>query len=233
MGETGDSANPAVFGNAFPRRRDSWVFRLGVGLIAISVGLFGWVGWEMLGTNYVSAQRHVAIVGDITREWGNGGDKVDAAGTEVASLVRIPRFGRKYAVPVLEGTTPRVLAAGFGHFKSAAGPGEAGNFALAAHRVTHGEPLRRMPELRPGDEIVIETAAATYTYVLDTAGDALSVDFSQSWVLDPVPVNPDGGVQPPTGAGEHLITIATCAELFHTDNRLVAFGHLRKVEPRS
>jgi sortase A len=232
MSEAGDSADPGAADQTLPRRRDSWAFRLGVGFIALSVGLFGWVGWELVGTNYVSAKKHETIVGDITREWAEGGRVVEAAGTEVASLVRIPRFGRKYAVPVLEGTTPRVLAAGFGHFKSSAGPGEAGNFALAAHRVTHGEPLRRMPELRPGDEIVIETGAATYTYVLDTAGDALSVDFSESWVLDPLPVNPNGGVQPPGGAGEHLITIATCAELFHTDNRLVAFGHLEKVEPR-
>jgi sortase A len=232
VGEHGDITSPSGGGRTLPRRRDSWVFRLGVGLIAISVGLFGWVGWEMFGTNYVSAQKHQAIVGDITREWAQGGQTVEAAGTQVASLVRIPRFGRKYAVPVLEGTTPRVLASGFGHFKSSAGPGDAGNFALAAHRVTHGEPLRRMPQLRPGDEIVIETAVARYTYVLDTAGDALSVDFTQSWVLDPLPVNPNGGVQPPAGAGEHLITIATCAELFHTDSRLVAFGHLEKVEPR-
>lgn len=232
MGQQDDGADPGAAGKAPPRRRDSWLFRLGVGLVAISVGLFAWVGWELFGTNYVSAQKHEAIVGDITREWAGGSRKVEAAGTEVASLVRIPRFGRKYAVPVLEGTTTGVLASGFGHFRDSAGPGEAGNFALAAHRVTHGEPLRRMPELRPGDTIVVETAAATYTYVLDTAGDALSVDFSQSWVLDPIPVNPNGGVQPPAGAGEQLITITTCAELFHTDNRLVAFGHLQTVEPR-
>lgn len=232
MGGQTDSADPGAVRQAIPRRHNPWLFRLGVSFVAVSVGLFGWVGWELFGTNYVSAKKHEAILSDITREWADGGTTVEAAGSEVASVVRIPRFGRTYAVPILEGTSPRVLAAGFGHFKSSAGPGEAGNFAVAAHRVTHGEPLRRMPELRPGDEIVVETSAARYIYVLDTAGDALSVDFSQSWVLAPVPVNPTGGVQPPAGVGEHLITIATCAELFHTDNRLVAFGHLQRVEPR-
>lgn len=232
MGEQADSAEPGAPGQALPRHRTTWLVRLGVGLVAVSVGLFGWVGWEVFGTNYVSAQKHEAIVGEITREWATGGTSVQAAGSEVVSVVRIPRFGEEYAVPILEGTNPRVLAAGFGHFRSSADPGGTGNFALAAHRVTHGEPLRRMPELRPGDEIVIETGATTYTYVLDTAGDALSVDFSQSWVLDPSPVNPAGGVQPPVGAGAQLITIATCAELFHTDDRLVAFGHLQKIEPR-
>lgn len=232
MGEQPDSGDPGAPAQALPRRRTPWLFRLGVSLVAVSIGLFGWVGWEFFGTNYVSAHKHEAIVGAVTREWAAGGTSVEAEGSKVMSVVRIPRFGRGYAVPMLEGTTPRLLAAGFGHFESSAAPGGTGNFALAAHRVTHGEPLRGMPELRPGDEIVIETGAATYTYVLDTAGDALSVDFSESWVLEPFPVNPSGGVQPPAGVGQRLITIATCAELFHTDNRLVAFGHLEKVEPR-
>lgn len=233
MGDQPDNADPRTPGRTGGRRGNPWLFRLGVIFVAASVGLFGWVGWELVGTNYVSAKKHQAILSDITEEWAQGGTSVQAAGAEVSSVVRIPRFGRKYAVPILEGTSPKVLAAGFGHFPSTAGPGEVGNFALAAHRVTHGEPLRRMPELRRGDKILIETGVATYTYVLDTAGDALSVDFSQSWVLAPAPVNPAGGVQPPAGVGEQLITIATCAELFHTDNRLVAFGHLLKVEPRN
>ena len=50
-------------------------------------------------------------------------------------------------------------------------------------------------------------------------------------MLDPLPVNPDGGVGPLDGQ-DRLITLATCAELFHTDDRLVAFGHLLSVEPR-
>ena len=74
----------------------------------------------------------------------------------------------------------------------------------------------------------METADRVYTYVLDTGGDDLTVDFAEDWVLDPAPVNPDGGLQPPTGAepGQRLLTLVTCAELFHTDDRLVAFGHL-------
>ena len=78
-------------------------------------------------------------------------------------------------MPLLEGTSDEALAAGFGHFEDTARAGAKGNFALAGHRITHGEPLRDMPGLEPGDEIVVETARATYTYVLDTAGDALEV----------------------------------------------------------
>jgi sortase A len=31
---------------------------------------------------------------------------------------------------------------------------------------------------------------------------------------------------------EALITLTTCAELFHTSDRLVAFGHLVRTEPK-
>jgi sortase A len=90
-----------------------------------------------------------------------------------------------------------------------------------------------MPALEPGDEIIVETARATYTYELDTAGDALEVPFTAGWVLDDVPANPDeGGVQPAQEPGQRLITLTTCSELFHTDDRLVAFGHLVAKDPR-
>jgi sortase A len=37
-------------------------------------------------------------------------------------------------------------------------------------------------------------------------------------------------VQP--GDGRRLVTLVTCAELFHTDDRMVAFGHLVDRESR-
>ena len=101
---------------------------------------------------------------------------------------------------------------------------------VAGHRITHGEPLRDLPELEVGDEVVVETATATYTYALTTGGDDLEVPFTTSWVLDPIPVNPDpDGVQP-TG-GPALMTLTTCAELFHTDERLVTFAALVDSQP--
>jgi sortase A len=51
-------------------------------------------------------------------------------------------------------------------------------------------------------------------------------------VLDPLPHNPSGGVEPAQTAGQQLITLTTCSELFHTDNRMIAFGHLAKTVRR-
>ena len=51
--------------------------------------------------------------------------------------------------------------------------------------------------------------------------------FTSVWVVQALPGNPEaGGVQPAQEPGQRLITLTTCSELFHTDNRMVAFGHL-------
>jgi sortase A len=153
---------------------------------------------------------------------------------QVSALIRIPAFGKNYVVPVLEGTSDKVLAAGFGHFSGTADPGQVGNYALAAHRVTHGEPLRDMPQLEPGDEIIVETVYATYVYEMTTGGEDLRVTFEDTWVVAALPDNPKrNGVEPPQIAGQKLITLTTCAELFHTDDRLIAFGILKSKVDRT
>jgi sortase A len=221
------------------RRRLSWTARLGLALVLVGLSILGWLAWEFWGTNWVSHRTQARVVTQIQHDWeagkptslvpeGPGGRSVSAR-----AIVLIPRFGSDYAVPVLEGTSDSVLAAGLGHYDGSARAGGVGNYAVAGHRVTHGEPLRDMPDLRPGDEIIVETRRTVFTYRLDTGGDDLVVPFSASWVLAPLPTNPDGGVQPPDRSpGQRLITLTTCSELFHTDQRLVAFGHLVSHRPR-
>ena len=52
-------------------------------------------------------------------------------------------------------------------------------------------------------------------------------------MIDRLPKNPRGGVEPAQRAGQRLITLTTCAELFHTDNRMIAFGHLVSAEKKT
>lgn len=205
-------------------------------MIAVGVLLIGYVGWQFYGTNLLSHRRHAEVTDSLRQQWGEGSAKLQPAYVptgKASALVRIPKFGKDYVVPVLEGVSEEVLTKGYGHFAANADPGEVGNYALAAHRVTHGEPLRRMPELRPGDEVVVETVDATYTYELDTDPDQLVIPFTGLWVLDEVPKNPrPGGPQPAQRPRQRLITLTTCSELFHTDDRMIAFGHLVGTEPK-
>ena len=238
----GDSDSEGSPATGRPRRRRGVGFWVGIMLVLGGLGMLGYVAWQVYGTNIVSKQQQRAIVEDVTEQWstedsrtiqGDGG--TEPAGVpmgDAMALIRIPAFGDDYVVPVLEGIEDDALAKGYGHFPESAAPGEKGNFALAAHRITHGEPLRDMPELRPGDEVVVETRDAIYTYELDTNPNELIVTFEDIWVIDRLPTNPDGGVQPAQKPGQELITLTTCSELFHTDNRMIAFGHLVETEQK-
>jgi len=217
-----------------PHRRGR-TFWPGVALVAAGLVLLGYLGWQYLGTNLVSHRRQQQIVAQTRQAWAGhatGSATGDREGAPAAALIRIPAFGKDYVVPVHEGVSDDVLAEGFGHFVGTAQPGQVGNFAVAAHRVTHGETLRDMPTLRPGDKVLVETRTRVFTYRLDTDPNRLTVDFDGVWVLDPLPRNPAGGVQPAQRPGQRLITLTTCSELFHTDNRMVAFGHLVHSAPR-
>lgn len=222
-----------------PRRKRGVSFWLGLMLVLGGLGMLGYVAWQMYGTNIVSRQTQERLVQDLEQEWsvapgttveGKPAEPADVPLGDASALIRIPAFGDDYVVPVLEGIGDEELSSGYGHFPDSADPGERGNYALAAHRVTHGEPLRDMPELRPGDEVLVETRKAVYTYVLDTNPNDLIVTFEDIWVVDPLPTNPGGGVQPEQRPGQKLITLTTCSELFHTDNRMIAFGHLVDTE---
>jgi sortase A len=225
-----ETATHSARGDAPPSRR--WALWIGVTLVAVGLGLLAYVAWQYWGSNWVSHRKHDQIVADTEELWAEQ-DEVFMPEGEVGALIRIPEFGEDYVVPVLEGTSDEVLAAGYGHFEDTAGPGEKGNYALAAHRVTHGEPLRDMPELEPGDEVIVETRTATHTYVLTSGGDDLVVPFTEIWVIDPLPDNPDEGEPEPTQEpGQRLITLTTCSEIFHTDNRMIAFGLLKESTPK-
>lgn len=205
---------------------------VGLSLLVVGAVLLGYVCWQVFGTTWVSQRRQAQVVRELEAAWqqdarADQAHLVRVSEGEASAIVRIPRFGDDYEIPVLEGTGDEVLAAGFGHFTGSSEAGEVGNYAIAGHRVTHGEPLRRMPELAPGDEILVETPTMMFTYVLDTGGADLEVDDGEDWVLEPAPHDPRGRLDQRFQPGQRLITLVTCSELFHTDDRLVAFGHLK------
>ncbi len=51
--------------------------------------------------------------------------------------------------------------------------------------------------------------------------------------VDPLRDSDGGGVEPQQQAGQRLLTLTAGSELFHTDDRLVAFGVLVSQRPRA
>lgn len=212
---------------ASPDEKKTWRLTTltGLLLIAVGIGLLSYVGWEYLGTNIVSKHQQAELSKGLTSDWKKQGTNGNAVNDKLANghaiaLLRVPRFGAKYEVPIVKGVDEGSLAKGVGWFPDTARPGQIGNFAIAGHRVTHGEPFHEFPELRKGDRVVVETRTHIYTYVLRDNGTDRVLDFSKTWILDPVPGKPE---RRPTDA---IITMVTCSELFHTDNRSVVFGDL-------
>ena len=188
----------------------------GVALILAGLVMLGYVGWQFYGTNVVSARKQKQIVERTQQMWAAEPEVSVRARPErhrsAAALVRIPAFGSDYVLPVQQGISDGVLAEGFGHFDGTAGPGEIGNYALAGHRVTHGEPLRNMPSLRPGDTVLVETRTRRFTYRLDTDPNLLTVVVQRRLghrpaAREPGPRRPAAGsaARPAADHADHLL----------------------------
>ena len=141
------------------------------------------------------------------------------------ALMYIPRLKDSvWGTPVLEGVSLDELARGVGHYPGTALPGEVGNFAVAGHRATHGEPLRDIDRIRRGDRVIVETVNGWYVYELDS--DRI-VQPSDTWVIDPVPGEPDAT---PT---EALVTLTTCNPRWASYERWIWWGYLVDFRARS
>ena len=207
----------------------------GLGELLITAGLvlLLFVAYQLVWTN-VEAHRQTDKVADSIREdWAHG--RPSATGTTTRpraakvdfgrgfAFLHIPRLGKRWNVPVVEGVDLPDLARGVGHYPETALPGQVGNFAVAGHRATNGEPFAYLDRVRPGDVVVAETRSRWFTYVVDRTR---IVSPTSTWVLDPVPGKPD---EQPTQA---LLTLTTCNPRWASYERLIVFGHLVQERPK-
>lgn len=141
------------------------------------------------------------------------------SGTSLSAigLVYIPRLGNDvWGTPLISGTSERDLALGIGHYQGSAGPGESGNFAIAGHRATNGEPFARFEKLTAGDEVIIQTSAGYFTYTLIKNQ---KIQTNEVWVLDPSPEGLAASVP-------QLITLTTCEPRWNSTKRWAWWGEL-------
>ncbi|MFJ9341407.1 class E sortase [Streptomyces sp. NPDC101733] len=145
-----------------------------------------------------------------------------AAGRAFAEMY-VPRFGADWSKPVLEGTGTDLLKKGLGHYPGSARPGGEGNFAVAGHRRTYGDPFKDVPELRPGDAVIVRVAGTSYTYTVRAA--PLRTLPTETGVVDPVPKR-----SPFTTPGRYL-TLTTCEPEWGHSHRLIVWAELTDTRP--
>jgi sortase A len=135
------------------------------------------------------------------------------------ALLRIPALGRGWKFAVVEGATLAQLTTGPGHVTGTQLPGQIGNFAVAAHDITAGNPFLHLNSLRAGDRIYVTTQYATYTYAV--TGEQV-VRYTDVSVLAPVPGSPTA-----VATSAH-ITLITCTpvSLLFTPWRVIVTGIL-------
>lgn len=142
---------------------------------------------------------------------------------EPFAIMYIPRLGFTWNKPVLEGTATGTLKKGLGHYANTAQLGQKGNFSVAGHRRTYGDPFKDFPKLRPGDAVVLTDGTTWFTYRIDKGPyKTVPTDIE---VIDPVPRK--SGY---TREGRYL-TLTTCDPEWGHSHRLIVWAHLDSTQP--
>ncbi|MFF5014261.1 class E sortase [Streptomyces sp. NPDC001165] len=146
------------------------------------------------------------------------------------AILDIPKLD--VVAPIAEGVSnKKVLDKGMvGHYgegalKTAMPDAKTGNFGLAAHRNTHGEPFRYINRLVAGDAIVVETQDTYFVYKVTSTLPVTPP--SNTSVLNPIPRG-SGFTEP-----GRYITLTTCTPEFTSKYRLIVWGKMVEERPRS
>ncbi|MFJ1731327.1 class E sortase [Streptomyces sp. NPDC088254] len=189
------------------------------------------VTYQLWWTNVRAHAQADRAASSLQDDWANGKRNPGAFSPgQGFAILHIPRLD--VVVPIAEGiSNKKVLDKGMvGHYgedalKTAMPDAKTGNFGLAGHRNTHGEPFRYINRLQPGDAIVVETQNDYFVYKM-TSSLPVTPPSNVS-VLEPVP--PDSGF---TGPGRY-ITLTTCTPEFTSKYRLIVWGKMVEERPRS
>jgi sortase A len=214
----------------------------GTGEVMMSLGLvlLLFCVYQLVWTNVEANAAADAASDDLRQSWDASSPAVSAPAPEpdaqqpppsapppppgdAFAFIHIPRLGDGWVRPVVEGVTHEDLARGVGHYPTSPMPGVIGNFALAGHRATNGEPFRELDKLQAGDAVVIETGDSWYTYTMRRME---IVAPTQVDVLLPVPR------QPGANATQPLITLTTCHPRWASTQRMIWYGDLTATQPK-
>ncbi len=211
---------------------------LGWTLIWSGFLIFGYVGWQLYGTDLVNAGIQAEAVEDLVVELAEAPaaepeviDTAEFLGPEAEPEVEVPdavellvedspTVGESFAfmnIPKIgiedlvlyEGVDLGTLKSGPGHMPDTPLPGQAGNSVISGHRTTYGRPFFDFDLLEVGDRIEVQSATGVHVYEVRELQVVLPTDV---WVTDPRP----GG----------WLTLTTCNPKFSARERLIVWAEM-------
>ncbi|MER5940935.1 class E sortase [Streptomyces sp. NPDC001928] len=238
--ETGSESSGAPLSRMEARRQakarkpsPATVASRAIGEVFITTGVLMllFVSYQLWWTNVRAHAQADKEASSLQDDWASGkGNPGTFEPGQGFALLHIPKLD--VVVPIAEGiSNKKVLDRGMvGHYgegklKTPMPDAKTGNFGLAGHRNTHGEPFRYINRLAQGDAIVVETQDKYFVYKMASILPVTSP--SNVSVLDPVP--PGSGF---TGPGRY-ITLTTCTPEFTSKYRLIVWGKMVEERPRS
>jgi sortase A len=206
-----------------------WQRVVGEILVTCGVVVALFTAYLFWGTGLRASEAQHRFAGELRRQWAaapslaQAGDSGPLAVGRPFAIIRIPAFGPAWRFAIVQGTGTAQLAVGPGHVPGTQRPGQVGNFAVAGHRVTAGNPFWGLPRLRAGSKVFIDTIAGTYEYQVNAR--PVWVWPGDTAVLAPAPDFP--GQQPRRA----WITLITCDPAWSGTSRVIVTGVLIKRIP--
>lgn len=96
---------------------------------------------------------------------------------EVIGILQLPSLREE--LPIVKGVTEEALEKGVGYYEGTALPNQHDQIVLSGHRDTV---FKRLGELKVGDELVVEMAYGTFSYIIE---EAFIVDADDRTVIRP------------------------------------------------
>lgn len=186
---------------------------LGFVLIILGVIIIGAVCYRKIETNRKQKELQ-AVLQDVIKDDSSNDNKstnVDNIdGFIPIALIEIPSINLKQGL--IEGITEEALQYYLGHFENSVLPGEAGNFAVAGHRVSnYSDAFVNLYKAEIGDDIIVKSKGKEFVYKIE---DSFVVSPDRVDVLD--------------NTKEATITLVTCT--LGGEERLIVKGNLVSTE---